>query len=166
MANETTIAAEVAAEPTHEDYINAIQELKENTVSRDRYEALVKENKSLIQTLANGGTVAGQAVPQKRTVAEIKQDLWGKGKQHSQTEFMELVLELREAGIEQQGIDSFVAYGHHITPSAADYEAAERISGIYREALDYANGNDEVFINEISRRMVDTPMANINKIRR
>ena len=40
-----------------EDYIETIQKLKESTVSREDYDKLVADNKKLIETLAQGGTI-------------------------------------------------------------------------------------------------------------
>ena len=40
-----------------EDYIETIQKLKESTVSREDYDKLVADNKKLIETLAQGGSI-------------------------------------------------------------------------------------------------------------
>lgn len=163
----TPPAAEPAVENNHQDYIDAIQELKANSVSIDRYNRVVEENKSLIQTLAQGGTLPNAGLPVERSAEEIKKELWGSEPITSQTKFVELSLELRDAVLRETGEDIYVSTGHYITPNAEAYASAEKSATIYRECLDYANGNDEVFINELSRRMVETPiMANKNKIRR
>ena len=167
MAEQTTPAVEPAIEPTHQDYIDAIQELKSTTVSKDRYDAIVQERNALIKTLSNGGTIEGQSIPTKRTAAEIRSDIFGNGRKPlTPNEYVELSLELREAVLEEDGEDIFVAKGHHVAPTAEDYATSEKVATIYRECLDYANGDSAAFIGELQRRMVDTPMANITKYRR
>ena len=52
--------------------------------------------------------------------------------------------------------------GANINPTQESYISAQKTADIYRECLDYANGNSQVFINELQRRMVDNPIANMN----
>lgn len=168
MANEIEnqgMAPEI--ETTEKDYINVIQEMKNSTVSKDKYNELLNENRNLINTLASGGTLSGAEVPTIRSSQEIKKELWGSNKRHSETEFVELALELREAVLAETGEDCFIPTGHYVTPTAEAYASAQRFADVARECLDYAGGNDEVFSNELSRRLIDTPMANtINTKRR
>lgn len=170
MANETITTIEnpeIPETPEYQQYINAIQELRNNTVSKELYNKVVQENNSLINTLTTGGTVVADGnLPKKKTSEECRQALWGKNPPKTQCEYVERALELRQAVLEETGEDCFVPKGHHLQPSPQAYESGERTARIYRECLDYANGDDEVFINELNRRMVDSPMANIINKRR
>ena len=167
MAEETIITPENTDTPEYQQYINAIQELKNSTVSRELYNRVVQENTSLINTLASGGSVVADAnLPKRKTAQECREALWGKNPPKTQCDFVERSLELREAVLAETGEDCFVPKGHHIQPSPQSYESGERTARIYRECLDYANGDDEAFINELNRRMVDNPMANIINKRR
>lgn len=133
-------------------YIQAIQELKDNSVDRKLYNKLRDERDQLIKSLVNGDPAAPAAVEQVRSLTECRQDFVTKTK--SQCEYMEKVLALREAAIREGEPDPFVAVGHNVTPTAYNYQRAQEIADIYRECLDYAEGDDKVFMNEIQRRML------------
>ena len=145
----------------NQQYIDAIRDLKANTVSKDRYNKLMEENKNLLNSLVNGESVAAAAPSQQNELPPI-QDLVNemRGKQLSDIEFVEKALEFRERVLEETGEDCFVSKGHNITPTQESYIAAQRTADIYRECLDYANGDNKVFMNELMRRMPnDGPVA-------
>lgn len=132
-------------------YINAIQELKENSIDRKLYEKMKSERDALIVSLANGETLpTGEAI-QERTLTECREDFVTKT--NSQCEYMEKVLALREAAMREGQPDPFIAEGHHLKPTQYNYQRGQEIADIYRECLDYAEGDDKVFMNEILRRM-------------
>lgn len=132
-------------------YIQTIQELKENSVDRKIYDKLKGERDMLIKSLANGDTLATAESVQVRSLAECKEDFLTKTT--SQCEYMERVLALRDAAMREGQSDPFVAEGHHVKPTAYDYQRAQEIADIYRECLDYAGGDDQIFMNEINRRI-------------
>lgn len=145
----------------NQQYIDAIRDLKANTVSKDRYNKLMEENKNLLNSLVNGELVATAAPSQQNELPPI-QDLVNEMRtQHlSDIEFVEKALEFRERVLEETGEDCFVSKGHNITPTQESYMAAQRTADIYRECLDYANGDNKVFMNELMRRMPnDGPVA-------
>ena len=132
-------------------YIQTIQELKENSVDRKIYDKLKGERDMLIKSLANGDTLATAESVQVRSLADCKADFLTKTT--SQCEYMEKVLALRDAAMREGQSDPFVAEGHHVKPTAYDYQRAQEIADIYRECLDYAGGDDQIFMNEINRRI-------------
>lgn len=145
----------------NQQYIDAIRDLKANTVSKDRYNKLMEENKNLLNSLVNGESVAAAAPSQQKELPPI-QDLVDemRGKHLSDIEFVEKALEFRDRILEETGEDCFVSKGHNITPTQESYIAAQRTADIYRECLDYANGDNKVFMNELMRRMPnDGPVA-------
>lgn len=146
----TTIPAEEGANENLA-YIKAIQELRDSTVDKKLYNRLKEERDTLIQSMANGETFATAEATQERTLAECREAFMTKTT--SQCEFMEKVLALREAALREGEPDPNVAFGHHLTPTPYDYQRAQEIADICREVLDYADGDDKVFINEITRRM-------------
>ena len=155
QTNEETMTNE------NQQYIDAIRDLKANTVSKDRYNKLMEENKNLLNSLVNGESVATAAPAQQNDIPPI-QDLVDemRGKQLSDIEFVEKALEFRDRVLEETGEDCFVSKGHNITPTQESYIAAQRTADIYRECLDYANGDNKVFMNELMRRMPnDGPVA-------
>ena len=157
LTNQTT---EETQQIENQQYIDAIRDLKANTVSKERYDKLMEENKNLLNSLVNGESVA-TATPAQQELPPI-QDLVDemRGKHLSDIEFVEKALEFRDRVLEETGEDCFVSKGHNITPSQESYIAAQRTADIYRECLDYANGDNKVFINELMRRMPnDGPVA-------
>ena len=153
MAENITNPA-TPATPAENDnlaYINAIQELKDNTVDRKLYDKMKTERDALIQSLANGETLPTGEAKQERTLAECREDFLKKT--NSQCEYMEKTLALRDAAMREGQPDPFVANGHHLKPTQYDYQRAQEIADTYRECLDYAEGDDKVFMNEVLRRM-------------
>lgn len=58
MNEQEILTNSVSGEETSNDsvdYIAAINEMKQNSVSRQQYEKLKQENKELLDTLINGG---------------------------------------------------------------------------------------------------------------
>ena len=144
----------------NQQYIDAIRDLKANTVSKDRYDKLMEENKNLLNSLVNGESVAAATPAQQelRPIQDLVDEM--RGKHLSDIEFVEKALEFRDRVLEETGEDCFVSKGHNITPTQESYIAAQRTADIYRECLDYANGDNKVFINELMRRMPnDGPVA-------
>ena len=149
-------------EAENNQYIEAIRELKLNSVSREQYDKLAQENKTLVKALVEGEQLTTVSENPYRNPEEIRQELWGHNGRTglSQCEYLEKCLELREACIDTGEGDPFVFNGYFKKPTRDDYETAQHTAEVYRECLDYANGNDQTLITELQRRMNDTPMAN------
>ncbi len=146
--NETQVNEQV----DNTAYIDAIRDLRENSVNKELYNKLKDERDALIKSLVNGTNPAAAEVEQVRSLAECREDFIKPSE--SQCEYMEKLLALREAAIREGEPDPMVATGHFITPTAQNYQRAQEIADIYRECLDYAAGDDKVFINEIQRRLM------------
>ena len=59
-----------------EDYLAAINELKQNTVDRQKYDQLKAENKKLLESIVNGQEIDIRKAPQQRSVEELRKDLF------------------------------------------------------------------------------------------
>lgn len=148
-------------ENSNQQYIDMIKDLKANTVSKDRYNQLMEENKNLLESLVNGEVVAPAAPEvEKPPIEDLVREM--RGRNISDISFVEKALEFRDRVLEETGEDCFVSKGHNITPTQESYIAAQKTADIYKECLEYANGDNQAFINELQRRMVDNPLANIN----
>lgn len=132
------------------DYLAAIQELKQNSVNRSDYEKLKAENKKLINAVVNGQTVDVEAGPKYRDVDEIREDLFNHD--HNNLDYIKLALELRSALMAKGEADPFLPTGSQIAPTADDVEKAEKVAAVYQECIDYADGNSELFTQELMRR--------------
>ena len=136
------------------DYVAAIKELKEKTVSKESYQKLRDENKKLLQSLVNGEQI--QAEVEKPDINELRKELFNEDSNIDNVNFISKALELRTALIENGEPDPFLPVGKRITPTDEDISAANRVATVLQECLDYAQGDSQAFTNELQRRTIDT----------
>ena len=145
-------------EDSTQDYLAAIKELKQNSVGRDEYEKLKAENKKLIDAVVNGQVVeepAQNLVHTQEEITQLRNELFNSDKDLSNLEYVSKALELRDALIENGQPDPFIPVGKQISPTREDIEIAEKCAQVYKECIEYAEGNSEVFTNELMRRTRD-----------
>ena len=142
-----------AVEDNTQDYLAAINELKQNSVDRSEYEKLKAENKKLIDAVVNGQTVEENSTPEARDPAEIREELFNH--EHNNLEYVKLALELRNTLIAKGEPDPFLPAGKQISATREDIEAAERCAQVYQECVDYAEGDSALFTQELMRRTKD-----------
>ena len=133
-------------EDNTQDYLAALQQLKENSVDKSQYEQLKEENKKLINAVLNGQTV--EQTPQLRDVNEIREDLFSK--EHSNREFAELSLELRNTLLAKGEKDPFLPIGSKVEITQSDYEKAEQFANTLQHCLDESQ-DDVEFMREWNR---------------
>ena len=136
------------------DYVAAIKELKEKTVSKESYQKLRDENKKLLQSLVNGEQI--QAEIEKPDINELRKELFNEDSNIDNVTFISKALELRTALIENGEPDPFLPVGKRITPTDEDISAANRVATVLQECVDYAQGDSQAFTNELQRRTIDT----------
>lgn len=136
------------------DYIAAIQELQENTVSKQQYEKLKEEKNKLLNALVKGEKIE-QPAEKKVDITALRKKLFDRDSQMSNLEYVQTSLELRDALLAEGEADPFLPVGSQIAPTPDEAVQAEKVAQIYRECIDYAQGNSEVFTNELMRRTVD-----------
>lgn len=144
MVNEST-----------EDYIETIKELKANTVSRDEYLKLKADNKSLLNALASGQTMAStDAKVEKPSIEDLRKNFFKEDQ--TNLEYIQNALALREALIESGEPDPFVPQGQKIIATDEDHAAAERVANALKSCIEYADGDSAIFTNELQRITLDT----------
>ena len=161
MAEEKEISVTGTVEDNTQDYLAAIKELKQNSVDRSEYDKLRAENKKLIDAVVNGQP--GQEEPavskhSKEQIDELRNDLFNSPKELSNLEYVTKAMELREALMENGEPDLFLSVGKQISPTRDDLEGAEKVAQVYRECIEYAEGDSEVFTNELMRRTRDVKL--------
>lgn len=135
-------------------YIEAIKEMKANTVDKEAYLKLKEENKQLLNSLVNGEEIKGQDAEQKESVEELRSKLFGtKRKDLNNLDFVENALKLRSALIESGETDPFVPTGSKIQPTDEDFAKAKKVADTLQECVDYADGDPDVFTDELKRRI-------------
>lgn len=155
MANENENIE--AVENENLNYIETIKQLKQTTVPRTELEKLQAENQKLLSTLLEGGELeAAATTPQKRSSDEIRKELFSDNAENmSNLELAQKAIELREAILDEGGIDPFVPQGHKILAEDSDFAAAEKVAEALKSCIEYANGDSEVFTNELMRITAD-----------
>ena len=148
----------VVVEDNTNDYIEQIKKLKESSVSKDDYNKLKADNKKLIDALASGTQIESKVEPKIDAVDkinELRKKLFSKGSNLDNLEYCKTAVELRDALIENGERDPFLPFGHEVVATESDYESANRVATVMRECIDYADGDSDIFTNELQRRTVD-----------
>ena len=161
MLEEKEVSVTGTVEDNTQDYLAAIKELKENSVNRSEYEKLRAENKKLIDAVVNGQPGQEEQVVVKHSkeqIDDLRNDLFNSPKELNNLEYITKAMELREALIENGEPDPFLPVGKQISPTRDDLEGAEKVAQVYKECIDYAEGDSEVFTNELMRRTRDVKL--------
>lgn len=137
------------------DYISAINEIKQNSVPRDKYEQLEREKKELINALKNNSQINLVDDREKKSIDELRSDLFNSGRDLTNLEYVERTLALRDALIEKGEQDPFLPNGKNYSITQDDINKAEIVAQTFRECVDYANGNSQLFTQELMRRTKD-----------
>ena len=161
MLEEEKVSVTGTVEDNTQDYLAAIKELKENSVNRSEYEKLRAENKKLIDAVVNGQPGQEEQVVVKHSREQIdglRNDLFNSPRELTNLEFITKTMELREALMENGEPDPFLPVGKQISPTRDDIEGAEKVAQVYKECIEYAEGDSEVFTNELMRRTRDVKL--------
>lgn len=141
----------------------ALKETRENSVSKEAYDKLLKEKNALVSEIINGeGAGSGQKpAPEanEATIKELREQLYGpKCSELSNLDFWEKTLALREAVIKEGAPDPFLPVGTKISPTAEDVTKANNVAEVVKQCIDEADGNSEVFTALLqSRTNPDSP---------
>ena len=161
MLEEKEINVTGTVEDNTQDYLAAIKELKQNSVDRSEYDKLRAENKRLIDAVVNGQPGQEEQVVVKHSkeqIDELRNDLFNSPRELNNLEFITKTMELREALMENGEPDPFLPVGKQISPTRDDIEGAEKVAQVYKECIEYAEGDSEVFTNELMRRTRDVKL--------
>lgn len=135
------------------NYIEAIKEIKKNSVSKDEYNKLEEENKKLLESLVKGETIEQPSVELIPDLKEIRNTLFNKDVDN--ITYIENALKLREETLKRTGKDIFCPYGRHIAPTEEDRHKADNVAKLFKHCLEYADGDNKIFTDELQRHMID-----------
>lgn len=154
--NENAVSGTDSQIDTNQDYILALNEMKQNTVSKEAYDKLRADNKKLLDTIVSGQSLEQTEVKEEVDVDALRKELFGKSRiDLSNLEYVDKTLQLRKALMERGEQDPFVMKaGRTSSPEAEDFKKAERVASVLQECVDIADGNDSVFDNEFQRRLI------------
>lgn len=157
MNNQIEQGAQTNTDNGAQQYIDAIRDLQKNSVSRDKYNKLEAENKQLLDTLVNGGTIEMVNVEPEKTVEDLRKTIANSDKNKlCAHDFIKASLELREKIMAESGDDIFAKDNSYEARAKADRTAA-----VYQECLDIAKGDKDLFQREFESRLIESPMAEI-----
>ena len=167
---EEIMTTEVEVDETQK-YIDTINQLKANSVSRSDYDKVRDENKKLLEAIVNGKVdeSASTEAPAKPSIQELRNKAYGKDAENlSDLEYVTTVLDLRDALLEEEGVDHMIPAGKKYSPDLNDQHCAQKAYEALRHCVDVADGDNEVFIQEVTRITVDNglPRQNLNNKRR
>lgn len=160
MAEETKDESETKDEEG-QDYIQAIKELKENTVPKEQYAKLKAENKQLLDTLVTGGQLEPEKAEPKKTSDDWAKELVGR---HTNLEYAEIALAQRQAALEEGKPDPFMPVGMNFTQSrATDAQDAQAAADLLQSCVDDSDGDPNVFLGLFQSRVKDLPGASLKR---
>ena len=136
------------------DYIEAIKEMKQNSVTRESYDKLKSENKQLLDALVNGKEIE-ISKEEPVDIAKLRKDLFNKDGHMSNLEYVSSALKLRDALIERGEREPFLPYGDKVSLTAEHYDKAEQVATVLRECVEFADGDSGIFTAELQRRTKD-----------
>ena len=147
---QTSVTSQPAGDDNNQ-YIQALNELKKNSVGRSEYEALKAENKKLLDSIVNGTEVA---LPPAESVSvdELRKKL-ADSEGMSNLDYVSNALKLRKALMESGEMDPFVPHGSQYNPTQLDYEKANRVAVVLQDCVDAAEGDPTIFRNELQKHM-------------
>ena len=151
--NETSVSQQENVNDSI-DYIEAIKEMKQNSVTRESYDKLKSENKQLLDALVNGKELEMKK-EEPVDITKIRKDLFNKDGNMSNLEYVSSVLKLRTALIEKGERDPFLPYGDKVNLTAEHYDQAEKVAAVLQECVDFADGDSGIFTAELQRRTKD-----------
>ena len=138
------------------DYLAVINELKANSVDREKYNKLKDENKRLLDTLVSGGQLDQEKATPKETAADLRKALYGSGCDGlSNLDYWDKTLKLRDMIMEDGNPDPFLPAGKNVVATDTDRAAAQKVADTVKHCIEVADGDSLVFTNELQRLTAD-----------
>ena len=153
LEEENNVTSQPTGEVDNNQYIEALNQLKQNTVDKADYDKLKAENKKLLDSIVNGTEVALPDV-EKSSIQELREKLASSSENNmSSLEYADTALKLRERLIKEGKEDPFVPHGSQYSPTQLDYDRAHRVAAVLQECVDNAEGDDATFLAELKKRI-------------
>lgn len=134
------------------NYIDIINKLKADSVSKEEYERVVKDNKVLAENLA-----FSKASPEEEKTPPTTEDItklrerFVSSHNESNLDFIRNVLDLRDAILETGGRDPFLPTNTDYVENEADQAKCQAIADGLRQMVDYSDKDAALFNSELKR---------------
>lgn len=149
MAEEIT----APVEGMEQDYLATIQELKQNTVSREAYDKMRDENKKLLETIINGGQMEAPAENTNIDYNKLLHETIFEKKSNN-LDYIDAFVTAYESAV-KEGIKYAMPFGPKAEYSEMDEEVCDFTAKKLREIIDKSNGNEKSFNFLLDQEMVD-----------
>lgn len=129
---------------SNENYIKALQDLKQNSVPKEDYLKLKDENKKLVDALVSGQQID---LPQEETIDQeaLRKELYSEECNLTNREYWEKTMKLRKAIIDEGKPDPFLPNGINVSPTQLDFDEANQLADWVDYCLQETKDNPEVF---------------------
>lgn len=129
-------------------YIDAINQLKKDSVPRSVYEQMAAEKRQLLSAIVNG-TPMPNVPPQeeekpKPDISALRKTLMSTDGM-SNRQYAETVLELRDALIDAGEPDPFLPMGEGVSPTETERNNSNALAETLRYCVEQADGDDMAF---------------------
>lgn len=155
MQNEN-VNENVEVKPNdNNQYIEALKKVKEDFVPKEEYNKLMEENKSLIDGIINGKPTSPEETvkPEPVDLGKLRSEIFNG--ELNNLEYVKKSLQLRKEVMSRGEPDPFLPVGQRITPTDYDIEKANQVAEVLQDCVDYADGDSEIFTQELMRRTID-----------
>lgn len=146
---------------TQADYIDALKQLKANSVSKEEYDRVKAENRRLLNDVINGATDYAQEtkLSDKPDINVLRKELFDRDGSLTNLDYVSKALQLRQAVMDDGGEDPFLPIGRTISPTDEDRAVAKKLANGLQHCVDFAEGNPDLFTAELQRITIESPMA-------
>lgn len=136
------------------DPIEALKEIKKNSVPRSEYDRVVAERNKIFNAYANGEREEKPAEEPPVDVDALRQSIFNG--ELNNLEYAENALKLRTELLKRGERDPFLPYGKDVYPTAEDEAEAQTVADALQSCIEVAQGDSAIFTNELQRIMVNT----------
>lgn len=147
MINDNEKEVKQGVEDTDNDLnlLKEIQDLKDNTVSKEEYAKLQAKYKQVVKDVINGVGTKEEA-DDTVNLEEIRKNLFtDKVEELSNRDFWKNVLDLRHERLEKEGVDIFLPKGSKTRYTREDYDSAQKVDEIISQMLEDSEENPQLF---------------------
>lgn len=150
---------------SNENYIKALQDLKQNTVSKEEYAKLKDENKKLVDALVSGQQID---LPQEEVIDKeaLRKELYSEECNLTNRDYWEKTMKLRKAIIDDGEPDPFLPNGINISPSQLDFDSANQLADWVNYCLQETKDNPDVFTSLFLSKFKDLTLPPLTKFKR
>lgn len=136
------------------DPIEALKEIKKNSVPKSEYDRVVAERNKIFAAYANGEREEKPVEEPAVDVDALRKDILSG--ELPNLEYAQKVIQLRNELLNRGERDPFLPYGKDVYPTAEDEVEAQTVADALQSCIDVADGDSAIFTNELQRIMVNT----------